>query len=203
MAQVVTKAPITPPAKATPKKPAAAKGAAIRKKPERARGGEARRIADLVPAVGDTAFRKFGFVQSSVITRWPEIVGPRLARVTAPESLRFPMGKKADGTLSITVSGAHGPIVQHIIPDIIERVNRFFGYAAIARVRMTAGQVKRSSAPPTTAQVPGTGQPADALTPAILPISPGLGAIADPELRAVLEGLASSLAKRDALPKIS
>lgn len=200
MAYSVTKAPITPPAKATPKKPAPAKGATARKKPERARGGEARRIADLVPAVGDTAFRKFGFVQSSVITRWPEIVGPRLARVTAPESLRFPMGKKADGTLSITVSGAHGPIVQHIIPDIIERVNRFFGYAAIARVRMTQGQVKRASAPPVTPNQP-TAIPA--LTPATVPISPGLGAIADPELRAVLEGLASSLAKRDALPKIS
>lgn len=196
----MTKAPITPPAKAIVKRPAAAKNAAVRKKPERARGGEARRIADLVPAVGDTAFRKFGFVQSSVITRWPEIVGPRLARVTAPESLRFPMGKKADGTLSITVSGAHGPIVQHIIPDIIERVNRFFGYAAIARVRMTAGQLKRAPAPPAAADQPSANP---ALTPATVPISPGLGAIADPELRAVLEGLATSLAKRDGLPKIS
>jgi hypothetical protein len=29
-----------------------------------------------MPAIGRTAFRRFGFVQSSVVTRWPEIVGP-------------------------------------------------------------------------------------------------------------------------------
>lgn len=165
--------------------------------PERPRGGEARRVADFVPAVGDMAFRKFGFVQSSVITRWPEIVGPKLARVTAPESLRFPQGKKADGTLSISVGGAHAPIVQHVIPDIISRVNRFFGYAAVARVRLTQGQVRRTVTP---ARLPlaDPGVPA-----ATVPVSPTLQGIADPELRAVLEGLATSLARRDALPKIS
>jgi hypothetical protein len=165
-------------------------------KPERARGGEARRIADLIPAVGETAFRKFGFIQGSIITRWPDIVGHKLARVTAPESLRFPHGKKADGTLSITVGSAHAPIVQHVVPDIIARVNRFFGYAAVARVKLTQGTVTRTAAtlplPVVDASVP----------PATIALSPTLAAIADPELRSVLEGLASSLAKRDALPKV-
>src|SRR3546814_7366068 len=46
---------------------------------ERPRGGEARAISDLVPEIGRTAFRKFGFVQSSVVSRWREIVGDRLA----------------------------------------------------------------------------------------------------------------------------
>jgi hypothetical protein len=166
-------------------------------KPERPRGGEARRVADLVPAIGDMAFRKFGFVQSSIITRWPDIVGPKLARVTSPESLRFPQGKKADGTLSITVGSAHATVVQHVVPDIIERVNRFFGYAAVSRIRLNQGGVRRPS--------PAVRLPlADpAATPPTVPISPTLNGIADPELRAVLEGLASSLARRDALPKIS
>lgn len=164
-------------------------------RPERARGGEARRIADLLPVVGDTAFRKFGFVQGAIVTRWPEIVGPKLARVTAPESLRFPKGKKSDGLLSISVGGAHAPVVQHILPDIIARVNGFFGYAAVARVRLTQGALApRAPAPP-----PATTGVEEART---VPLSPTLRAIADPELRAVLEGLASSLAKRDALPKI-
>lgn len=161
--------------------------------PERVRGGEARRVADLIPAIGDVAFRKFGFVQSSIVTRWPEIVGAKLARVTAPESLRFPQGKKADGVLSITVASAHAPVVQHIIPDVIARVNRFFGYAAVARVRLTQGTVKRREVAMVVVQT-------DIPT---VPLSPTLKAIADPELRSVLSGLASSLAKRDALPKVS
>lgn len=174
------------PARATPRRKAAAAP------PERARGGEARRVAELIPAIGDVAFRKFGFVQSAIVTRWPEIVGAKLAKVTAPESLRFPQGRKSDGMLSITVSSAHAPVVQHVIPDIMARVNRFFGYAAVARVRLTQGTVKRR---------------AEAVAPspepvATVPVSPTLRAIADPELRSVLEGLASSLAKRDALPKV-
>ena len=59
---------------------------------ERPRGGQARAIADLMPEVGRTAFRRFGFVHSSVVTRWPEIVGARHARVCSPESIRFPPG---------------------------------------------------------------------------------------------------------------
>src|SRR3990167_1369659 len=60
---------------------------------ERPRGVEARQIADLMPAIGRTAFRRFGFVQSSVVTRWPEIVGERHARHCMPESIRFPPGE--------------------------------------------------------------------------------------------------------------
>ncbi len=195
MAHAMTKAgdiPAPAPIVAKPR----AKKAAAPVRPERARGGEARRIADLIPAVGETAFRKFGFIQSSIVTRWPEIVGAKLARVTAPESLRFPQGKKADGTLSITVGSAHAPIVQHVVPDIIARVNRFFGYAAVARVRLTQGSVRRAPAPVPLPVVD------PAIAAATVPLSPTLSAIADPELRSVLEGLASSLAKRDALPKV-
>src|SRR3546814_9345041 len=73
----------------TPARKAKAKGTA-KKAParayERPRGGEARAIADLVPEIGRTAFRKFGFVQSSVVSRWREIVGDRLADVTQTRS---------------------------------------------------------------------------------------------------------------------
>src|SRR3546814_10057183 len=55
--------------------------------------------------------------------------------------IRFPAGQKAGGTLHLTISGAHAPMLQHVAPDIVTAVNRFFGYAAIAGVRMTHGQV--------------------------------------------------------------
>lgn len=188
--------PEKPPAKASRRK--SATGDPGRTAAPRARGGEARAIADLVPAVGDTAFRRFGFVQSSIITRWPEIVGTRLSRVTSPESLRFPVGKKAAGTLSIAVRGANATIVQHIVPDIIARVNRFFGYGAVAHVRLVQGQAVRTRAarppePKRAAVSPASLQPATTAS---------LRAIDDPELRAVLEGLASSLARRDGQAQI-
>jgi hypothetical protein len=118
---------------------------------ERPRGGQARAISDLMPEVGRTAFRRFGFVQSSVVSRWPEIVGPRHARVCAPESIRFPPGEKSEGILQLVVVPAHAPIIQHVIPEIVERVNRFFGYKAVARVKLRQGEVKPppSLEPPT------------------------------------------------------
>lgn len=155
---------------------------------ERPRGSGARAIADLMPEIGRTAFRRFGFVQSSVVTRWPEIVGAAHARNCAPESIRFAPGEKSGGILQLVVSPGHAPLIQHVIPEIIERVNRFFGYNAVARVKIRQGAVQ----PPS-----GTPDPARRAPPSLRPIPVELGEslrdIGDPELRAVLESLARSI----------
>ena len=49
------------------------------------RARRARSVADLLPMAGGAAFRRFGFVQSSIVSRWQEIVGARYAAVCAPE----------------------------------------------------------------------------------------------------------------------
>src|SRR5689334_84899 len=38
-----------------------------------------RAVSDLVGQAGGAAFRRFGFVQHAIVSRWPEIVGPRYA----------------------------------------------------------------------------------------------------------------------------
>src|SRR3546814_18886540 len=68
-----------------------------------------------------------------------------MSDATQPAMIRFPAGQKAGGTLHLTISGAHAPMLQHVAPDIIAAVNRFFGYAAIAGVRMTHGQIARAA----------------------------------------------------------
>ena len=157
---------------------------------ERPRGGPARPVAELVPQIGRAAFRRFGFVQSSVVTRWPEIVGERHAQVCMPEAIRFPPGEKSDGILQLVVVPAHAPLIQHVIPEIMERVNRFFGYKAVARVKMRQGEVK-----------PPQGNAARSAPPSLKPIPMELGDslrdIGDPELRTVLESLARSLGDKE------
>lgn len=147
------------------------------------RSNRARAVSELLPDIGGAAFRKFGFVQSSIVSRWVEIVGERYARVSSPESIRFPQGQRAEGVLTLTVVGAHGPMMQHIAPEIVERVNRFFGYAAVARVVFRQGEVRRPTRP----------APRPAPRPVPADLSDSLRAIADPELKAVLEALASGL----------
>ena len=153
---------------------------------ERPRGGPAKPIADLMPQIGRAAFRRFGFVQSSVVTRWPEIVGERHAQVCMPESIRFPPGEKSEGILQLVVVPAHAPLIQHVIPEIMERVNRFFGYKAVARVKMRQGEVK----PPRDVE-PAKAPPS--LKPIPMELGDSLRDIGDPELRTVLESLARSL----------
>lgn len=149
-------------------------------------------MGDLMPQIGRPAFRRFGFVQSNVVTRWREIVGEQHAKVCMPEAIRFPPGEKVDGILQLVVLPAHAPLIQHVIPEITERVNRFFGYKAVARVKLRQGEVK----PP-----PAQGKPAapPSLKPIPMELGDSLRDIGDPELRAVLESLARSLgdAKKD------
>ncbi|MXO71323.1 DUF721 domain-containing protein [Alteraurantiacibacter buctensis] len=157
---------------------------------ERPRGGEARAVSDLVPQIGRAAFRRYGFIQSSVVSRWVEIVGPTHARVCQPEAIRFPPGEKAGGILQLVVLPAHAPLIQHVIPEIIERVNRFFGYGAVAKVKLRQGAVQASPA-----EAPRAAPPS--LKPIPMELGDSLRDIGDPELRAVLESLAQSLAKKD------
>lgn len=156
------------------------------------RSNRARAVAELLPEVGGAAFRKFGFVQHAIVSRWGEIVGERYARVSTPESIRFPRGKRAEGVLSLVVGGAHAPMMQHIAPEIVERVNRFFGYPAVARLAIRHGDVQRVAKP--------------AAPPSLKPVPDSLGdslrGIADPELKAVLEALAAGVAANDAAPKL-
>jgi hypothetical protein len=149
-----------------------------------------RSAGELVGNIGDQSFRRFGFVQSSIVSRWAEIVGERYAKVSSPESIRFPAGKKAGGVLTLLVEGAHAPLIQHLTPLIVERVNRFFGYAAINRIVFRQGKQPVAPAKP---QRPD-------LRPVPKELGEGLREIADPELRACLESLAARIAATSGPP---
>lgn len=152
---------------------------------EAPRRGGSRAVGDMLPSVGGTAFRRFGFVQSSIVSRWREIVGERYADVSSPESIRFPTGKREQGVLTLMVDGAHAPMMQHVAPAIIERVNRFFGYAAVARLTIRQGHAPQP-------------EPKRVAPPSLRPVPTALGdslrAVADPELRACLAALAGAVA---------
>ena len=161
-------------------------GGTSKKQVEPVRANRARAVSDIVPDIGRAAFRRFGFVQSSVVSRWREIVGERYAAVSSPESIRFPQGRRSAGVLTLVVEGAHAPMMQHVAPVIIDRVNRFFGYPAVERLSFRQGivQIAKSRsrvAPPSLRPLPAE-------------LGDSLRAIGDPELRACLESLARTVA---------
>ena len=159
------------------------------------RSKRVRPVSDLLGQAGGAAFRKFGFVQSSIVSRWREIVGVRYAAVSSPESIRSPPGRKSGGTLTLVVEGAHAPMMQHVAPAIVERVNNFFGYPAVDRIAFRQGIVQAARAKPRPAP------------PSLRPIPADLGdslrEVADPELRACLESLARGLIDGDGTPVVT
>ena len=164
-----------------------------RKPEESERSCRPRAAGELVGDIGGQSFRRFGFVQSSIVSRWPEIVGERYAKVSSPESIKFPTGKKAGGALTLLVDGAHAPLIQHLAPMIMERVNRFYGYAAVNRV------IFRQGKPPAQAARPKR----PPLAPVPKELGEGLREIADPELRACLESLGAQIAATSGPPLLS
>lgn len=156
------------------------------------RQGRVRAAGELIGSAGGPAFRRFGFIQASVVSRWSEIVGERYAKVSSPESIRFPAGKKSGGVLNIVVQGAHAPLMQHLAPLIVERVNRFFGYSAVAKLAFRQGvPLAREPAPrrPELRAVPKE-------------LGEGLREVSDPELRACLEALALRITASDGPPEV-
>lgn len=151
--------------------------------PDAPRSGRARRAGDIVGKIGGVAFKRFGFAQGAIVSRWSEIVGERYAKVSSPESIRFPAGRKSGGVLTLLVEGAHAPLMQHLTPLIVERVNRFFGHEAINRLVFRQG---RPAPSPPPLKRPD-------LRPVPKELGEGLRQIADPELRACLESLAARL----------
>ncbi|TRW18132.1 DUF721 domain-containing protein [Glacieibacterium frigidum] len=151
-----------------------------------------RAVGEALPKVGGAAFRRYGFMHSQIVARWADIVGAEYARHSTPEALKFPIGKKSGGTLSVLVTGAFAPMLRHVEPQVVERANRFFGYAAVARLALRHGDLpvarRRRAAAPAADLAPAT--------------QATLKDIADPDLRASLESLAHSLAGTSGLPVI-
>lgn len=112
-----------------------------------ARGRGARALAAVLPKAAEPAMRRRGFAKVEIVTGWPGIVGAALAAETTPERLSFPRGKRDDGTLHIRVSGALALEIQHLQPVILERINTYFGYRAVARLALVQGPRPEPSEP--------------------------------------------------------
>ena len=93
------------------------------------------------------AFGQQGFAEPGILLRWHEIVGDTLARFTLPERLSFPHGERSRGTLHLKVDGQFALEVQHLEPMIVERINTFFGYGAVAKIAILQAPIPEDAVP--------------------------------------------------------
>lgn len=105
-----------------------------------------RSLAADVPHIVKPALGKRGFAEGQMVAQWAEIVGADLARRTMPEKLTFPPGERRDGTLRLRVASGFALEAQHREPQILERLNAFFGYRALARLVLVQGPLPTETA---------------------------------------------------------
>lgn len=151
------------------------------------RGGWPRPLAATVGGLAKKTIGKRGFAEAGLITGWEGIVGPELADSCWPDRLSFPPGRRDGGTLRIRVTGGFALELQHMEPQLLERINGHFGYRAIERISMI-------HAPPGKKPAPARRQirKKAVATPdpkANAAIEDALAAVDDPEIRAVLARL--------------
>ena len=157
-------------------------------------------VGSFLPALTRKAFEKYGFSTATLVTDWVRIVGRELAVATAPERLKWPRGLapvdvegNAPGqgsrgaTLVLRVDGGRSLDVQHKARQIIERINAYFGYAAIAELRIVQAPV--GAEPRATPRVPQSPRPASQP----LPLPAEVAQVADPGLRDALARLGAEV----------
>lgn len=117
------------------------------------------RVAARTAPVLRAAFKRNGFTHPEIVARWPLIVGPALARHTMPERLRQPRGAAPSGApegavLHVRVDGALGIELLHLEPLVLDRINTYYGYRAVTRLRLIQGPL-----PPAPAKPPARARP--------------------------------------------
>jgi hypothetical protein len=153
------------------------------------RGGGLRRLPDLLGKVLDPASRRRGLAEAGVLTDWPRIVGEALAARCQPVKMTA-SNRGHGGILHVHVAGSAALELQHSEPQLLERINSYFGYPAVARLRLIRAPLALPRHGPATAAVAA---PATLDAAAQAEIEAVVQPVADDALRAALSGLGAAL----------
>ena len=91
------------------------------------------RLSQMVPKLTRSVFRDRGFHQASILTNWTDIVGKALAAKSCPEKI------SREGVLILRVDGPVALELQHLEPQLLERIATHFGYRAVSRISIRQG----------------------------------------------------------------
>jgi hypothetical protein len=118
----------------------------------------AKQLRDVAGKIVGKTFAQQGFGSAELVTRWTEIVGQNIGANSEPIKIQWmrpapshpsrASGERSawtqePGTLVLRVEGPAAIEVQHLTNVICDRVNQFFGWRAIARVKLQQAPLRR------------------------------------------------------------
>ncbi len=111
--------------------------------------------------VAEKAYARHGTAWAGLLSNWRSIVGEPLCDICALEKVTWPgqirgqsselaseraarsKHQKIGGTLVIKVAYGRALEIQHMTPQIIDRINAYYGYSAIAQIKIIQGKIER------------------------------------------------------------
>lgn len=87
------------------------------------------------------AFARYGFAYGEVLSQWSEIAGEDIGNACKPERISWPRQagesrQRQGGTLILRAAPGRALELHYETPRLIERINAFYGYAAIATIKV-------------------------------------------------------------------
>jgi hypothetical protein len=134
------------------------------------------------------AFEHYGFAHGDLVAQWAAIVGDSIAERCSPERMVWPKGRdkaqrQTEGaTLTVRADHGAGLALSYETTAIIDRINGFFGYHAVAKIKIVQG-TRASRGKPAAAEIAGP-------TPDVIErVQQKTGSIKNEELKAALTRL--------------
>ena len=109
-------------------------------------------VSKVLGRITGRTMNRRGFSDSRMLENWSAIVGPQLAAMSQPVRLSRRKGGRdgedtAGGVLTVKAEGAIALEIQHLAPQIIDRLNSYYGHAAISRLNIIQGPVTITPSP--------------------------------------------------------
>lgn len=107
----------------------------------------AKAASGLINKILDPVLEKRAGVSLALINAWPEIVGEELSATSMPLKVKWKRRVSEEdefepGTLQVAAEGMSALHLQHQTGQVIDRVNAFMGYRAIARIKLVQKPVE-------------------------------------------------------------
>jgi hypothetical protein len=150
-----------------------------------------RALARSLNKVTRPVLAKRGAAFAALAESWAEIVGPRLADDTLLAKLAQPRGG-GPGTLHLRVTPGLALELQHVAPQLIERINAFLGHRAVERLAF----VQRPIGPPSPRRKAGNVARSGPDSASCRAAEAAAAAVPDPALRDALARLGSHVLRR-------
>ncbi|MDY8109433.1 DciA family protein [Fulvimarina sp. 2208YS6-2-32] len=153
-----------------------------------------RSLSDIAARLVDPVLQKKAGMTAELAVAWPQIAGPRLAGQTRPLEFRWPPKRSEDdpfqpATLVVGAEPMAALRLQHQTSELIARINRLYGFPAIAKIKITQMPImepQRNNKPPLRALTAADRRKVEEM----------VGHIEDETLKASLKGLAEAMLSR-------